>query len=76
MERNAVGLTELSPLVSGEAASEIEKAADEIMTGADVFSGEIYDSDGKLRCGKDESISDEALMTQMNWFVKGVKVYE
>lgn len=76
MEHNAVGLTELSPLVPGEAASEIEKAADEIMTGADVFSGEIYDADGKLRCGKDESISDEALMTQMDWFVKGVKVYE
>jgi len=76
LEKDAVGLTEYSSAVTQEQIQKIEEAKEEILMGQDVFSGEIYDLDGKKRCGDNESIGDEVLLRQMKWFVKGVEFYE
>lgn len=76
MEVEAVGLSAYSPEVSAEIMAEVEKAKNEILAGADVFSGVIYDCEGTLRCGEKESISDEVLLEQFDWFVEGVEFYE
>jgi len=76
LDSNAVHLTEYSPLVSQEARDEVERAIDEILAGQPIFSGEIYDNNGTLRCGDGESMSDEYLMQKMYWLVEGVRVYE
>ncbi len=76
IDKGAVSLSEYSSLVSEEARAEVEKARDEILLGNDVFSGEIYDSEGTLRCGKDEFISDSALMSDFDWYVDGVRIYD
>lgn len=76
IETGAVGLSEYSSLVSEEARSEVEKAKAEILSGNDVFSGEIYDNNGVLRCGIDEVISDSFLMSEFDWYVEGVSFYE
>ncbi len=76
MESGVVGLTEYSPLVSQAARDEVEKAKQEILGGSNVFSGLIYDNEGKQRCGEGEAISDKALQKEINWLVKGVRVYE
>ncbi len=72
----AVFLSEYSSLVSDEAKAEVEKATQEIISGIDVFSGEIYDNNGQIRCEKDEFISDNTLMSDFDWYVDGVRIYE
>jgi len=76
LDSNAVHLTEYSPLVSQEARDEVSCAIDEILAGQPVFSGEIYDNNGTLRCGEGEAMSDEYLMQNMDWLVEGVRVYD
>ena len=76
METGAIELSELSPHVTDEIRSELEKAKAEILSGNDVFSGEIYDSNGVMRCGSDEFISDAALMDDFDWYVDGVVIHE
>lgn len=75
LEKEAVALTEYSTAVTQEQIQEIETAKDEILMGQDVFSGEIYDQEGRKRCGDNENIGDEILLRSMDWFVEGVKFY-
>ena len=56
--------------------TEIETAITEMLAGKDVFTGEIYDNQGNLRCENGEIIRDEILLEQFDWFVKGVEIYE
>lgn len=76
LEADAVGLSEYSQEITEDIIEELEKATNEILTGKDVFSGVIYDTEGKLRCGDKEFISDEVLLEQMDWYVEGVRFYE
>ena len=76
LDKDAVGLSELSSVISNDVAAEVEAAKQEIINGKQVFSGVIYDTDGALRCDEGESISDDILMTNMDWFVEGVEFYE
>lgn len=76
IETGAVALSEYSSLVSEEARAEVEKAKEEILGRNDVFTGEIYDNNNVLRCGADENISDSSLMTEFDWYVDGVRLYE
>lgn len=71
-----VGLSELSPQVSDETRHAVETAKARLNNSNDVFSGVIYDNSGTLRCGEGESLSDDALLTDMDWFVDGVVIYE
>lgn len=65
-----------SPLVSEQTAAAVTTARNSINSGVDVFSGVIYDNEGKLRCGEDETISDHTLHENMNWYVNGVIICE
>jgi len=76
LDSGVVHLTAYSPLVSQETRDEVSRAADEILAGQPVFSNEIYDNSGILRCGEGEAMSDEYLMRKMDWLVEGVRVYE
>lgn len=76
MEVEAVGLSEYSELISGEIRQRVRSEKKEIISGKDVFSGVIYDTEGVLRCGEKEMISDEMLLERFDWFVEGVSFYE
>ncbi len=76
LEADAVGLSAYSEEVSAEIVQTVEQAKLKIMAGKDVFSGVIYDTEGTLRCGEKEMISDEMILEQFDWFVEGVKFYE
>ena len=76
MEAEAVELSQYSPEVTAEIVKELEAAKREILSGRDVFSGVIYDKDGTLRCEEKETISDEVILEQFDWFVEGVRIYE
>lgn len=76
IETDAVGLTDYSEYVTQEMRDAVEQARQEILSGKAVFSGEVYDAEGNLRCGESEIISDEALLEDVDWYVEGVEIYE
>lgn len=76
LETDAVGLSPYSAEVEETIVQEVEQAKQEILSGRDVFSGKIIDNTGILRCGEKESISDEVILEQFDWFVEGVRIYE
>ena len=76
LQEEAVGLAGYSEGVSKEEQEAIEKAKTEILSGKDVFSGVIYDTEGTLRCDETEIISDEILLEHFEWFAEGVEFYE
>ena len=76
MEENAVKLSDYSTLVSEDIKTEVMKAKNQILAGQDVFSGVIYDNEGKLRCKENQTIRDETLLEQFDWYVEGVEFYD
>lgn len=76
LDKNAVELNDISPLVSQEIMNELEKAKEEIIIGDRIFSGVIYDNQGNIHCHEGEIISDQMLMNNMDWYVEGVEIYE
>ena len=75
IDSGVVELSELSPLVSSETMQAVEAARNRLCGIDDVFSGVIYDNNGELRCGEGETLSDETLLTDIDWFVEGVEIY-
>lgn len=76
MDTGAVGVTEYSSKIPENVKAEVEAAKEEILGGKEIFSGVIYDRNGKLQCGENELISDERLLEQFDWLVEGVRIYE
>ena len=75
IDTGVVGLSEISPVVSEETKQKVENAKNNLYISCDVFSGKIYDNEGVLRCDENETLSDETLLRDMNWFVEGVEIY-
>ena len=76
IERGAVTLSDYSPSVTKEMITQIDSLKQELIYNNLIFAGEIYDNQGKIRCEKDEAISDDTLLENINWLVKGVEVLE
>lgn len=75
LQDGVVSLYPYSPLVDSETKALVESDFWRIQTWRDVFSGEIYDNRGNLRCESGESISDDELFLGMEWYVDGVEIY-
>jgi len=76
MEKDVVMLSGYSDAVSEDAKETVKEARESIIAGKEVFSGKIFDNEGNIRCKDDEMLSDDVLLEQMDWFVKGVRMYE
>ena len=76
IDKNVIGLTAYSEEITPDIEAEIEEAKNEMLNGKDVFYGEIYDNSGNIRCEVGETIRDEILLEQFNWFVEGVEIYD
>lgn len=76
LEEDVVGLSDYSDAVSEEIQKEVTQAKEEILSGDDVFTDIIYDTDGNLRCNENEKLSDEVLLEQFDWYVEGVEFYD
>ncbi len=72
---DAVDLGEFSPRVNAGVQAAIHRAKARIKGGSSIFSGEIRDNQGRLRCREGENLSDAALI-HMDWYVEGVRFYE
>ncbi len=75
MEAGTVELSGFSSMVSEETIQAVEAAKEEMVGGWEVFSGVIYDNQGELRCNEKETISDERLLEQFDWYAEGVRFY-
>ncbi len=76
ISEEAVLLYTYSPLVKTPTRALVSGEKGRISGKNDVFSGEIRDNAGILRCERDECISDEELFNGMKWLAEGVEVYE
>ena len=76
IQENAIELDEYSENVSVRARYEVTFAIDRMRAGKSVFSGEIYDSGGNVRCAEGEVLSDISIISGMDWLVEGVTVDE
>ena len=72
----AVSLYPYSPLVTEETKSLVAEEEERIQSWRDVFSGEIRDNTGVLRCSENERIGDDELFNNIDWYVEGVEIYE
>ena len=71
LEKDAVGLAFYSSEVPDSVKTLVKNAAEKIKSGYNIFSGKVVDSEGKVRCGENETISDDVLLGEMDWLVKG-----
>lgn len=80
MEKSAsssvVTLSTYSKSVNPEMVARLSVLEQELINNRLIFSGEIYDNQGNLRCREGEAISDNKLLEDMNWLVEGVEVLE
>ncbi len=74
------GMVSLSPFtehVKDGIEEIVKQKMQEISSGTfDVFYGPIYDRDGVLRIPAGESMSDEAMLNEFDWYVEGVVSHE
>lgn len=74
------GIVALSPFtdhVKDGIEKTVEKEKKKFLSGSfDVFYGPIKDNKGKLRVKKGESMSDETMLNEFDWFVEGVVIDE
>ncbi|MBE5941486.1 MAG: BMP family ABC transporter substrate-binding protein [Lachnospiraceae bacterium] len=75
LEKDAIGLTDVSTVVPSDVIADVETAKKELVDGDRIFSGIIYDNQGNVRCRDGEMISDQVLTNNMDWYVEGVEVY-
>lgn len=73
---SVVTLSTYSKVVSPEIVAQLSVMEQELLNNRLIFSGEIYDNQGNLRCRAGEAISDNTLLEDMNWLVEGVEVLE
>ena len=66
----------LSPNLTPREEALVMRARQELLSGYPVFSGQIVDMDGNIRCHEGEVIANNSLREKMDWLVKGVEIIE
>lgn len=75
-ESGMVALAPLTNHVKEGISDAVEQKMKEISSGTfDVFYGPIYDREGGLRVPAEESMSDEAMLNEFDWYVEGVIIH-
>ncbi len=76
IDRGVVFLTDFSPAVTPHMRSRIAELREQLVHNKLIFSGQIHDNKGTLRCAAGEAISDDTLLEKIDWQVEGVKILE
>ena len=66
----------LSPGLTPREEALVLRARQELLQGYPVFSGNIVDREGRVRCQEGEVIANNSLREKMDWLVKGVEIIE
>ena len=63
----------LSPKAKAGISEAVEKEHDRLRSRTfDVFYGPVYDNEGKLRVAEGESMTDNDMLNEFDWYVEGV----
>ena len=76
IDRGIVMLSRYSSAVTPEMKLKIDELKQTLLDDHLIFSGEIYDNQGNLKCSKDDAISDDKLLERTDWLLRGVEVLE
>ena len=76
VQEHVIMLSNYSPLVTPDMAKKLDFMRQELLNGKLIFANEIYDNQNNLRCARGEAISDDELLENINWLVKGVEILE
>lgn len=76
IREGVITLSDYSPTVTSDMITKLHSLENELRYNETIFSEEIFDNQGKLRCGKGEAISDDELLRNIDWLIKGVDVLE
>ncbi|MBQ1335502.1 MAG: BMP family ABC transporter substrate-binding protein, partial [Selenomonadaceae bacterium] len=74
--QRTIYLSKYGDAVNEDMQKQTDRLKQELLEGYPIFTGEIYDNQGNLRCAEDETIKDDALLKHINWLVKGVEILE
>lgn len=72
LEGDYVCISEISDSVPDYVLKNIEIERNGIINGVDVFSNNIKDTEGIMRCRSGEIIPDNELIKNMDWYIQGV----
>lgn len=77
VKQGVIALSKYSDAVTPQMRSVLDSVYNELFYNNNlIFSDEIYDNRGQLRCGKNQVISERELLRNIDWLVKGVEVVE
>lgn len=77
VQQGVITLADYSEAVTPKMRSMINLVYNELLYNNNlIFYDEIYDNQGKLRCGKNQVIDEKILLSDIDWLVKGVEVVE
>ncbi len=76
VKRDAVRLSEFSNDVTPEMQERIELMRQELIADKLIFSGELHDNRGNIRCAAGEAVTDDVLIEKFDWLVRGVEVLD
>ena len=76
IDRGAVTLSDYSPAVDEDTVARLDSLKQDLINGNMIFAGKISDNAGNVRCETGEAISDDTLLEDVGWLVKGVEVIE
>ncbi len=70
-----IGTAPLSPKAKDGIAEAVEREYTKLRGGTyDVFYGPVYDNEGNLRVAEGESMTDNAMLNEFNWYAEGVVI--
>jgi len=79
-ESSDTGIISIAPLsdkVHSDIEKKIQQELERLNSGTfDVFYGPIYDNAGNLRIAQGESMTDNAMLNEFDWYVEGVVIDE
>ncbi len=77
VESGMISMAPFSDLVNANTEEQVEQELQRLLSGTyDVFYGPIYDNEGKLRVSEGESMTDNSMLNEFDWYVEGVIIDE
>ena len=76
VKEDVIKLSDYSTKVTPDMRNYLRSLENELKYNKLIFSDKIYDNQGHLRCSNGESISDDELLKNTDWLVRGVEVIE
>ena len=74
-DTGVINIAPLSEKADSRIADKIKTEMDKLNSGVfDVFYGPVFDNTGKLRIAQGESMTDNAMLNEFDWYVEGVVI--